>query len=85
MRTRKRTYKPGERYQVKAYVPPDYISRAAEDRTQGMLHYYLDVSRGMPLEVSLDMLGTLVRSAYMQGANDVIEAGIRNGLYKEPQ
>ena len=54
--------------QVSCYVPSEQLVSAAAERTEGMV--YLFVMEGRSGEKWMDDLHTLVRSAYLQGAQD---------------
>jgi len=68
------------RFDIKLWVPPDYAVDLAQDRTEGMLSCYMLECWG-----DVEMLKMLVRSAYLQGVNDTIDAAVKQGLLKEPE
>jgi hypothetical protein len=55
-------------WHVKAWIAPKHMVAIAAERTDGMVAAFM--SRG----ARVDQLSTLVRSAYMQGLNDAIDA-----------
>ena len=67
----------GKRYSVKLTIPPEGIANVANDRTEGMVRYFLEAScLGNPIlwEQQLHRLGA---ACYLQGLNDAIEAEMR--------
>lgn len=61
------------------WVPPDFAVRLADERTGGMLMFYVMNRLRIP-DVNGDGLAMLVRSAYLQGVNDTAEAMAKQGL-----
>ena len=60
---------------VKGFIPPQTMLDIASDRTDCLLEaYYMDAFRGRSFEDAHKALQVLVRSAYMQGVHDMIEA-----------
>lgn len=64
----------GERCDVKAWIPTRTMQDIADERTQGIVAYYIEAVRGMDFVRTLSALDTLARSCYMQGVNDVLDA-----------
>jgi hypothetical protein len=64
----------GNRYQVKLWVPPKQMQEIADERTEGMVSYYVEAARGMDFIRQLNALDVLARSCYLQGVNDVLDA-----------
>jgi hypothetical protein len=70
---RKPKERPGDRYRVSGFIPPQPMVKIAADRTDGMLGMYMHYgARTADLPV-------LVRSAYMQGVNDVVGSLFKAG------
>ena len=68
----------GKRFDVSAWIPPQNWIDAAEDRTEGMVGYYIFNQRNG--QRGLEDLKTLVRSAYLQGAQDAAMVAARTTL-----
>ena len=69
----------GKRCEVTAYTPTLEMQNIADERTAGMVDYYVEMSRHRTdFSTRLQDLDTLARSCYMQGINDILDA-IRNG------
>lgn len=61
----------GARCGVKLWFPPAGLLHAAEERTDGLLSYYLAVRINRPFDPA--DLAALVRSAYLQGCKDTAD------------
>jgi hypothetical protein len=61
----------GNRCQLKAYIPPARLIEIADERTDGMVDFYI-----LAGDHRIEHLRTLVRSAYMQGVHDTIDAAV---------
>lgn len=64
----------GNRCQVTLWVPPEQMQGIADERTEGMVRYYVEAARGMDFIRQLNALDVLARSCYLQGVNDVLDA-----------
>jgi hypothetical protein len=69
----------GKRCEVYAYIPPQYAQDLADDRTEGLVRYFWEATRGMTFIQAYDCVGVLVRSAYLQGVNDTAVAMAKMG------
>ncbi len=73
-----RTQNLTQRFGVKGFIPPERLMALAEERTEGMIAAYEHLSlRATSFGQHLKLLAMLVRSAYMQGINDAIDATVR--------
>jgi len=60
----------GKRYEVSAWGPPPPLIAAADERTEGLVGYFLNCARHYnPIRWQNDLY-TLARSCYMQGVMD---------------
>jgi hypothetical protein len=59
-----------KREQITAYNPTPELIAAAEERTAGMVEYFRLAVREADWNTGWDYLERLVRSAYLQGAQD---------------
>ena len=59
-----------KREQLTAYTPKAGLIAAAEERTAGMVEYFRWAVREADWKTEWDYLERLVRSAYLQGAQD---------------
>lgn len=71
----------GVRCHVRMFVPSSRIQSIAAERTDGMVDYFLLCPRSGRHQYD-DHLRRLVRSAYMQGLEDLLEI-IRTGKVNE--
>ena len=69
----------GERYEVSGYIPPESMTRIADERTRGMADFFLATASRHGL-AWYDQLHRLARSCYMQGVNDSVDSIVRAGL-----
>ena len=60
----------GQRFGVSAWVPSQAQIEAADERTEGMVGYFLSCARRDDSSRWMDDLYTLARSCYLQGAMD---------------
>lgn len=81
MSKRKKDYKElAKRFEVKLYLPPESSMELAHTRTEGMVHYFMSVSKGCDWLTAFDFLDTLISSAYLQGVKDCAEVVAKRGL-----
>lgn len=67
----------GKRYSVKMTIPPEGILDVANNRTEGMVGYFVAAAcLGNPV-LWQQQLQKLAASCYLQGINDAIEAEMR--------
>lgn len=69
----------GERYEVSGFIPPEAMTRIADERTRGMADFFLATAsrQGMAW---YDQLHRLARSCYMQGVNDSVDSIVKSGM-----
>jgi hypothetical protein len=72
----------GNRYDVSAWIPSPEIARIAEERTEGLVGYFLSCASRAPVKWQ-DQLHVLARSCYMQGLNDMAAAAALRCKRKE--
>lgn len=65
----------GIRCEVSMFSPSKELLDIAEERTDGIVSYYIEVSRNRSNDfiTRLKDLDTLAQSCYMQGVNDVLK------------
>ena len=64
----------GNRCEVSAWIPPAHVAEIAQERTEGIVTYYMRASSPMSLHQGIRDLETLARSCYLQGINDMLDA-----------
>lgn len=69
----------GNRCEVKAWVAPKHIEAIADERTSGMVTYYVRASTSSGLQAGMRHLETLARSCYLQGMNDILDVIAKKG------
>jgi hypothetical protein len=70
----------GERFGVSAFVPPPKLAKAAAERTEGLVGYFLSCAHREGLKWH-DDLYSLARSCYVQGVLDA--ANVAAEMLKE--
>jgi len=69
-------------WQVKAFIPPQRAVEIARERTEGMVHYFWEVVRGMNIIGYMDCIDNLARSCYLQGIEDAAVAMAKEKNYE---
>lgn len=67
----------GDRFDVSLWIPPATMTAIAEERTEGMVGYFVSTRSRIDPVKFIDELGKLARSCYMQGLNDAIDAAAK--------
>lgn len=62
----------GKKCQVKGFIPPLQLQNIAEERTQGIVDFYLLSRQSKSVERQIEDLKIFARSCYLQGLNDAI-------------